>query len=234
MSEQAYIGAELPIFAKAVHWKRYVARLLRPYLKGNVLEVGAGLGANTTVFCGSETSRWLCLEPDASLAALLHNRFPSTPPLEVRCGTTADLRPEAETYDAVLYCDVLEHIQDDRAELERAARLLRPGGALIVVAPAHMILFSDFDAAIGHFRRYTKSTLAAIAPPGASLRTLRYLDAAGLVASAGNRLFLRQSRPTVRQVLFWDRCLVPVSRMLDPMLLYSLGKSLLAVWTKDG
>jgi SAM-dependent methyltransferase len=234
MSERAYIGDELPVFAKAVNWKRYVARLLRSYLKGNVLEVGAGLGANTAVFCGSEVGRWLCLEPDASLAAALDGRFRSTPPIEVRCGTVADLRREAKTYDAVLYSDVLEHIEDDRAELERAACLLRPGGALIVVAPAHMVLFSEFDAAIGHFRRYTKRTLAAIAPPGATLRELRYLDAAGLIASAANRLFLRQGRPALRQVLFWDRCLVPISRLLDRILLYALGKSVCAVWIKDG
>ena len=45
--------------------------------------------------------------------------------------------PAEAKFDAILYIDVLEHIEDDRAEMARAAARLKPGGALIVLAPAH-------------------------------------------------------------------------------------------------
>jgi hypothetical protein len=128
--------------------------------------------------------------------------------------------------------DVLEHIADDRAELEMAADRLRPGGHLIVLAPAHQWLFAPFDAAIGHFRRYTKGTLGAAAPAALPLIRLVYLDSAGMLASLGNRLLLRSSMPTPRQIAFWDRVLVRCSRWTDPMFGYTLGKSVLAVWRK--
>jgi len=58
------------------------------------------------------------------------------------------------------------------------------------------------------------------------------LDSAGTLASLANRLALHQSMPTLRQIAVWDRVLVPVSRVLDPLLAYSIGKVVLAVWRK--
>jgi 2-polyprenyl-3-methyl-5-hydroxy-6-metoxy-1,4-benzoquinol methylase len=137
------------------------------------------------------------------------------------------------SFDAVLYVDVLEHIDDDAAEMRRALGLLRPGGRLVVMSPAHQWLFTPFDKSIGHFRRYTRRTLAAVGPPGASLTRLRYLDSAGLLASLGNKLLLRSAMPTRRQIAFWDRVLVPMSRGIDVVLFHSIGKSVLGVWRRD-
>jgi hypothetical protein len=78
--------------------------------------------------------------------------------------------------------DVLGHIEDDDAELRLAARYLRKGGHLIVLAPAHQFLYSPFDGAIGHFRRHCRRSLRAAAPPELSFVLLRYLDSAGLMA----------------------------------------------------
>jgi hypothetical protein len=128
---------------------------------------------------------------------------------------------------------VLEHIEDDRGEVARAAARLKPGGALIVLAPAHPLLFTPFDAAIGHLRRYTRASLRAVAPEALRLDHLAYLDAAGLLASVGNRVVLRKSMPKEWQILLWDRLGVPVSRMLDPLLGGRVGKSILAVWRKE-
>ena len=61
---------------------------------------------------------------------------------------------------------------------------------------------------------------------------LRFLDAAGMLASLANRWLLRSSLPTVGQIALWDQWLVPCSRVLDPLLAYRLGKSVLAVYRK--
>ena len=90
--------------------------------------------------------------------------------VELLTGTIADILDRPQRFDAVLYIDVLEHIEDDRGELERATRLLREGGYLIVLSPAHQWLFSPFDEAIGHFRRYDRRSLGALQPAGTALR----------------------------------------------------------------
>src|SRR5262249_3050661 len=132
-------------------------------------------------------------------------------------GKLVDLAADSQ-FDAVAYIDVLEHIERDADELALAARHLRPGGVLIVVAPAHPWLFSPFDAAIGHHRRYTRHALRQVGPRELELERLDYLDSVGLLASATNRLLLQTSQPTSHQIFVWDAFMVPVSRCLDVLL----------------
>lgn len=234
MSTPSYVGNELDLFAAATRWKSYLRRQVARDLRGDVLEVGAGIGGTTRLLCDGNQPRWTCLEPDPVLASRLARAVDEgelPPCCEVAVGTIDDIA-EHDSYDTILYIDVLEHIADDAAELARAAGRLRPGGRVIALSPAHNWLYTPFDRAIGHHRRYTKATLAALTPEGLRLDRLIYLDAAGLLASLGNRLLLRQSLPTARQVAFWDRVLVPCSRRLDPLLGHALGKSVLGVWRK--
>ena len=62
--------------------------------------------------------------------------------------------------DVVLALDVLEHIEDDVAALREAARMIRPGGVLIVSVPALPSLWGPQDEVNLHVRRYTRSRLA--------------------------------------------------------------------------
>jgi SAM-dependent methyltransferase len=152
---------------------------------------------------------------------------------EVAAGTLTDM-PAAELFDTVLYVDVLEHIEEDRAEIALATTHLRPGGWLLVLAPAHKWLYTPFDVAIGHYRRYTKTDLKRLGAEPLDCIGLRYLDSAGLLASLANRFMLKSSMPSGRQIAFWDRVMVPFSRLIDPIIGYSVGKSVLGIWRKNG
>jgi SAM-dependent methyltransferase len=230
-SPDRYCGGELELFAQARHWKDYLRAQIAPHLSGRVLEVGAGLGGTTKVLAGLPHAEWLCLEPDAVLAAAIRRDVAAgaLPPVEVAVGTLAAL-PAGRLFDTILYIDVLEHIEDDRGELAAAAARLAPGGRLVVLSPAHAMLFSDFDRAVGHCRRYARDSLRAAAPPGLKLARLRYLDGVGMLASLANRWLLRKSLPSAADIALWDRVMVPLSRRVDPLLGYRLGKSVLAVW----
>lgn len=234
MNEIAYVGSELDLFARAANWKRYWSSLLRPCLGQRILDVGAGIGATLDVLADGPGRSWLALEPDPALADRLRARIAAgevRAEVEVRTGTLADLTPD-ERFDTILYIDVLEHIADDAAEFAHAADRLLPGGRICILAPAHPWLFTAFDAAIGHERRYTRDSLAAVAPQGLACERLDYLDSVGMLASMGNRFLLRAAHPTASQIALWDRMMVPVSRLLDPLLLRRVGKSVLGVWRR--
>jgi hypothetical protein len=62
---------------------------------------------------------------------------------------------------------------------------------------------------------------------------LRYLDTIGLLASAGNRFLLSSAMPNARQISLWDRVMLPVSKLVDPILRYRVGKTVIAVWRRD-
>lgn len=230
---ECYVGNELEIFAQAVQWKAYFSSILE--LSGKkVLEVGAGIGATTSILCDGSQDEWLCLEPDEKLLAQVDAqlRSGSLPACcRTRIGTVCDLEPDV-FFDCILYIDVLEHIEDDRAELEQVACHLAPFGRLIVLSPAHPFLYSPFDKAIGHYRRYVRASLAALIPPGCKEIKSIYLDSIGLLSSLANRLLLRQSVPTQAQILFWDRRLVPLSKRIDSLMGFRIGRSILSIWER--
>jgi hypothetical protein len=173
----------------------------------------------------------VCLEPDPELTSQLTKSLGGAGQkraYEIICGTLNEVA--GQRFDTIIYIDVLEHIEDDRGELQRAAEHLRPGGHVIVLSPAHQRLFSPFDAAIGHFRRYDRPMVRAISPTTLRLERMRYLDCVGVLLSAANMLLLRQSMPTKKQLLFWDHWIVPMSRVLDKLLRFSIGKTIIAVW----
>jgi len=231
MTAIPYLGQELDVFARAKNWKEYWAS---ECVIGDVLEVGAGIGANTEVMQTEQVSSWTCLEPDPLLAERLRSRFQARTGLadcKVVIGTIESLGSNQQ-FDAIIYIDVLEHIEEDHAELVRASSILRAGGRIVVLAPAHQWLYTPFDRAIGHVRRYNKMTLSECTPSNCSLERLIYLDSVGMFASLGNRLFLHQADPTLNQILFWDRFLVPLSRFADRITFHVAGKSILGIWKK--
>jgi SAM-dependent methyltransferase len=229
-----YVGSELDLFSAAKNWKSYFRDQLQPYLGNDVLEVGAGLGGTTKVLCRGSEKRWVCLEPDPALVARLDQEIASgalPKSCETRVGTLEKF-DDSETFDTILYMDVLEHIEDDRGEVARAARHLRPGGHVIALSPAHQWLFTPFDHAIGHCRRYTKATFGVLRTDDLETSRLVYLDSIGFFASLANKLILKSAMPKPSQIAFWDNVLVRMSRVVDPVLGFSAGKSVLAVWRK--
>jgi hypothetical protein len=234
-NSKTYIGKELSIFAHATNWKRYYTSIIRPYLGKRVVEVGAGIGATTLTICDGTQETWICLEPDPVLRAEIDNLL-SEGKLPACCrtqgGFVSDISP-ANPVNTFLYIDVLEHIEADRAELEGAAVRLSPGGRLIVLSPAFRFLYSPFDRSIGHYRRYDKKMFHKLTPRDCQLEKTIYLDSVGVATSLANRLILSQALPTVNQILFWDRKIIPITKWFDRFIHYSFGRSLLGIWKKD-
>ena len=152
-------AGELDLFSLATNWKFYVKAAIKEYLIGDVLEVGAGIGSTTAAMHDSATHRWICLEPDLCNAKRLKKNvieqlgFKET---HVIAGSL-DALAKRPIFDCILYMDVLEHIHHDRDQILAAAQLVRRGGHIVILSPAHQWLFSEFDKSIGHLRRYNKT-----------------------------------------------------------------------------
>src|SRR5206468_1043093 len=80
-----------------------------------------------------------------------------------------DVRPASEGWDLsalgqldlITMCDVLEHLENERAALRGIGDALKPGGRLLVTVPALPRLWSGHDVVNHHYRRYTRKTLLA-------------------------------------------------------------------------
>jgi SAM-dependent methyltransferase len=121
-----------------------------------VLDVGCGTGVLRSQLEGA--TRWTVDGADLNLDALRAAR-PGRGTLHYY-DVLEEREPFVDSYDLVLLCDVLEHVSDTAPFLAATARHLRPGGVLLVNVPALPALYSAFDEAVGHLRRYTRQTLS--------------------------------------------------------------------------
>ncbi|HVU25126.1 MAG TPA: class I SAM-dependent methyltransferase [Opitutus sp.] len=134
------------------------------------LERCGALGAEKTLLdCGAGTGRFaeemaahcrvLVLDDHEESLRLLRERF--SPEQVLRVSATGIPLPD-RAVDAITALDVLEHIEDDRGAVREMHRVLRPGGVLVATVPASMALWSDWDVALHHFRRYDRPGLRAL------------------------------------------------------------------------
>lgn len=231
-----YNGPDLDIFRSAHNWHSYLSHHIANHISGNVLEVGAGIGSLTKRLLNGpqkiNAKSWLCLEPDQTQGKRLSQKIETCelPSIcSVASGTIYNLDSQSR-FDTIIYIDVLEHIELDADELKHASSILKPGGKLVVLAPAHNWLFSELDTAAGHYRRYSRPTLVALTPHNLQLLKCVYIDSVGICASMANRYLLRKDSPGGNQIKLWDNVIIPMSRIFDPITGYNIGKSVIAVW----
>ena len=223
-----YTSDDLHLFKFAKNWKKYFSRKISSYIKGDVLEVGPGIGSNTLFLIenAKKISSWTFVEPEKNFINELNElsgklNYKS----EVHNSTISEVRGK---FDTILYIDVLEHIPDTKKEISEIKSKLKTNGTLVVLVPAYNFLYSNFDKAIGHQKRYNKKLLKS--EVDLELVKLFYLDSVGLMASVANKFLLKKSMPSKSNVLFWDKILIRISLIFDIITNFSFGKSLIGIF----
>jgi SAM-dependent methyltransferase len=226
-------AADLERLGTATRFFDWVLDQFGPHLRGHVLEVGAGFGTITRRLLERDPElTMVALEPAANLFADLEALASVEPRLRAHQQTLATWSPdEGERFDAVVYLNVLEHIEDDAAELRRAAGVLRQGGALLVFVPGLERLYSDLDWQAGHYRRYGVGQLRALVrAAGFEPVKLAYFDLLGVLPYWVVYRLLGRTRIAGSTLWGYDRVLVPVSRGIQAVLRRPpVGKNVLLV-----
>lgn len=209
-------------------YRRYQFDLIAPHCGRSILEVGAGVGEFSTQFTDRE--RLVLTDVDPLAVAAMDKRFADRPEIEARqLDLDGPLEVSGDPVDSVVAINVLEHIEDDVAALESLARLVNPGGTIVLWVPAYPALYGDFDRKVGHVRRYTPATMRrAVEGAGLDVRVCRPVNFVGglawyLAVRLGNA-----GSPKPGVVAVYDRVVVPVTRVLDG-LRPPFGQTVLAV-----
>ena len=237
MTNFSYTGNELDVFKFAKNWKSYYLTFLKKYLKvTNVIEVGAGIGEMTSVlYPYANNAKWVCLEPDKKnikyAETNLNENFKNNN-LNFAHSTFEDFKTTKQDCDLVLFIDSLEHIEDDQQMFDKALSITKTGGHVAIIVPAHNFLFNEFDAKIGHFRRYNKKMLTKLVHNQGTIVVSKYIDSVGFFLSLANKYLLKESDPKLSQIIFWDRVVVPLSKIVDKILFHSFGKNIVFIVRK--
>ena len=146
-------------------WYRARREILTDLLAGRVpaggtaLDIGCGTGEvlDLLAAAGARTVAGTDLSDDALAAA--RTRVGSGTVL----ASLAEQLPFADACaDVLTSLEVVEHLDDDRLALREYARVVRPGGTLVLTVPAYQGLWSDHDERAGHRRRYRRGEIVDV------------------------------------------------------------------------
>jgi SAM-dependent methyltransferase len=224
-----YAAFDLEAMQAAENYRRWILEQFAPLLIGKkVAEVGAGIGSNSVALAAMDLAELHCFEPAGNLFPQLQRQLGNAKPERMQLYNKV-FEASLQSYDAVVYINVLEHIEDDHAEAAKMYAALRPGGYALILVPALPLLMSDFDRAIGHFRRYLPITLRApFTAAGFTIERLHYLDLPGVLPWLITMRWLKL-RPSMASVRLYDRSAVPIARRLERWIRPPIGKNLVLV-----
>ena len=220
---------EFAALHEAANYRAALIKSFRPWLRGHLLEVGAGIGQMSQAMRAlPEVTRHVAVEPDAKFLPALHQIVPAADIVE----GTAHSVPAGHPWDALVSINVLEHIEHDDAELAFYAQLLAPRrGHLCLFVPARQEIYAPIDKDFGHFRRYSAPALRdQLERAGFEIVKLRYYNILGYLAWWWSFCVRKNRGFSIRSVRLYDRFLFPpVFGFEHHLLAPPIGQSLLVI-----
>jgi len=193
-----------------------------------LLEVGAGIGSFTKNYKDNLNNITLT-ELDTENLKKLKKRFKRSR-INIKLQYTSKIKKK---FNTILYMNVLEHIKNDKKEINVALGKLKKNGHLVILVPAHNELYTRFDKEIGHFRRYKIKFFEKLKLKSSKVEKLIYLDCLGFFLYFLNKKFYKDEiYPSKNKIFIWDKIFIPLTFFLDLFSNYRFGKNLLCIIKK--
>jgi len=229
----------LKVLAKAERFNRWMYDQIKHHLKGEILEIGSGIGNISKLVI--ESNHFVTLSDySKEYCDLLKENFSTSK--NVRNVIQIDLlHPDfekrfsdyKERFDSIFLLNVIEHIEDDNLSIKNCKYLLKPGGHLILLAPAYPWLFGTFDKQLGHFRRYTIKKLSdLLEKQHFEISSGSYFNITGIAGwFLYGKIFRRRMLGKAEMSAF--NSIVPFAKLTDRILAKKAGLSIIITGIKQ-
>lgn len=168
----------LETMSQALWYNRWTLKKFEHVLKGDILEIGCGIGNFTTSL--TEYGTVWAFDNNKTHLALCKKKVGKRVHIGVGDIENHSYFFKRKTFDTIVCMNVLEHIKDDNAALKNMHKLLKKNGILVLLVPIHPWLFGTIDAALGHYRRYkTQDVQQQLVNAGFSISFVRTLNFIG-------------------------------------------------------
>ena len=231
-------GAEtLEILQAAPRYNRWQYNRIAPYLGRRICEVGSGIGNMSSLLHEVAPDLLVLTDTAPHYRETLRDRFGSISNITIEELTLPDevasSRFRRYDLDTVVALNVVEHIENDVEALRSMRAMLGPGGRAVILVPALPRLFGSLDKELGHFRRYTRSSLSdRMRRAGFRIEAVMYFNLVGTVGWWFNARVRKTPRIPLDQLRLFDR-LVPFFRLEDNIRL-PFGQSVIAIGAFGG
>jgi len=214
----------------ATWYNWWTTQKFEKYLKGTILDAGCGHGSftksltdygvvtaiDTDSHCIKKTKKLVGLQAKVGYGNIEENSY---------------FFGKAKRFDSIVCINVIEHIQNDTKTVKNLISLLKPKGHLIILAPSHPFLHGSIDTAIGHYRRYTKSSISSLFSNHMSIRFMRRINFFGAIGWFVSGKLLHTQHVSSRSLKIFNT-LAPVILRAEDIIEPPIGTSILVIAQK--
>jgi SAM-dependent methyltransferase len=226
------IGAKtLEVMEGAPAYNNWILEIIRPHLRGKVVELGAGIGtfAKKIADLGFDVT---ALDYNAEYLKKIKTSHPQIH-TQLFDAQVAKLPQNLKSkFDTLITLNVLEHLKDDDMAVDNINKMLNENGQLLALVPAFKQAYSGLDKNLGHFRRYDKNGfISLLTRNGFEIQEVRYINPLGLLGWYIAGKIFGQSALKKSQIGLFDILVRPIL-FLEKHIRFSFGISLFVVARK--
>jgi 2-polyprenyl-3-methyl-5-hydroxy-6-metoxy-1,4-benzoquinol methylase len=222
---QDSIFESLETLSQAGDYYKWLAARMRPFIRGKVLEIGAGIG-NFAQWAKESATEYHVSDIDERVTTRMIGKFDRVLNWDVYTPFPGD-----EKYDTIVILNVVEHLEDDLKALQCIHDRLKPGGHLVLMVPAMQFLFGSLDTSFGHYRRYTRRSIGRLIQ-GAKFNLIK-TEYVNVVGMAGwflyGKILKRKNLP--QELCGRFNLVIPLLRLERPIA-HFFGLSVIAIGQK--
>jgi len=237
--ESDTIGFEtLDVFSTANRFNGWMYNTIKPYLKGNILEIGSGIG-NITQFILNDGFYVTASDIRDHYCSIINKRFDNQKHLSsvrkidiVHPDFDAEYKNLFNSFDSLVALNIIEHVQDDKLAIQNCRKLLRNDGHLIILMPAYKWLYNELDENLGHYKRYNRARIKKLVESGKfEIQKTRYFNFTGMFGWWLSGSLLRKKTIVEGQMTLYNK-MVPLFKVIDNLVLNRAGLSVIAIGKK--
>lgn len=212
---------------------------IRPYVHGEVLEIGSGIGNISSCFLKNRVPLYVS-DYSEQYCDVLREKFASDSfvkdVLQIDLAAPDFDRVYADLlgrFNTVFALNVVEHISDHQLALANCNKLLAPEGRVIILVPAYQALYNGFDRELEHYRRYTRNSLKQLLQSqGFEVMRTWYFNLAGILGWFWSGTVMRKKTLPSGELKLYNK-LVPLFKVMDKIVMNNIGLSVIGVGRKS-
>lgn len=242
-NEEYSAQTNLELDAQSHRFTRWLYNEVSAGLKGDVLEIGSGIGtySEKIIYDKPRASHVMLTDIAPGYIEALTKKFSSNNNNNNNVSVSRlDLNRKEDyekigygKFDTILGLNVLEHVENDEFALQQLYRMLKDEGTMVLLVPCHKFLYNVLDKKAGHFRRYTKKELEyKVSKTQFIIQRIFYFNMLGIVGWYLNGCLAKNPQINGTAYKIFDS-LVPVSQHLERLVGKRLGLSIICYLRKE-